>query len=103
MNEKRYKFCPKCGASLDVLPTPDDMWLNAFRCSNVECHATYLEVMDMQNVFSLQETFPNIPEKLMQASPKKRKRTQLALAEAQVDYKTVSIVPLENIILGIEQ
>lgn len=77
------------------------MWLACYRCTEVECRTTYLEVIDARNVFPLQETFPNIPEKLMKATPEARRRAQLALAE--VDYKTVSIVPLERIILGIEK
>jgi len=83
-----------------VLTVPDGLWVTAYRCSNNDCRTTYLEVKDMRWVFPLQETFPNIPEELMKASPEKLKEAQLLLY--QIDYKTVSIVAFENLILGVE-
>ena len=96
-----YNYCSSCGASLETLPTPDGMWLNAYRCSNPLCHKTYLEVLDMRCLFPLIETFPNIPEKLMEATPDMQRQAKLRIR--QIDYKTVSIVGLENILLGVDK
>jgi hypothetical protein len=94
-----YSFCPYCGHDLNPLTAPNDAWLIPYRCSYIECHKTYIEVLDMRNIYPLLETFPNIPETLLEAHEGLQK---LALSRIRLyDYKTVSIIDFEKTLLGI--
>ena len=95
----RYGFCPDCGHELDILPTPNGTWLLAYRCSYLECHKTYIEILDARNIYPLIETYPNIPETLLDATEDLRK---LAISRIKkYDFKTVSIVDFERTLLGV--
>lgn len=91
-------YCQNCGAKLELVKFCGSLWMSLLNCNT--CGQAYLQIADPRWVYSLQFLGMGVLKAALSASDE-----TLALAAGKfvfIDYKTVSVVDFEKVLLGIK-